>query len=142
MLSNAAMLDGPPWRPKWLGTRTVNTETWRSAWLLSASYRGRFALIPAAAGLRQVTGGIPGSPSQNRPGVPAIGDGRRIRLADLRLCDGVVAVANAEVKRVLAEWADHVGADRLRQASVVRPSDVGNERSISAVARAVHEGVA
>jgi len=27
----------------------------------------------------------------------------------------VVAEVNAEVERVLAEWAEHVGADRLRQ---------------------------
>lgn len=41
---------------------------------------------------------------------------RRARLVRLTAhADRVVAVANAEVERVLAEWADHVGADRLRQ---------------------------
>ena len=41
---------------------------------------------------------------------------RRARLVRLTAhADRVVHVANAEVERVLAEWADHVGADRLRQ---------------------------
>jgi DNA-binding MarR family transcriptional regulator len=41
---------------------------------------------------------------------------RRARLVRLTArADRVVEVANAEVQRVLAEWADHVGADRLRQ---------------------------
>lgn len=41
---------------------------------------------------------------------------RRARLVRLTArADRVVEAANAEVERVLAEWADHVGADRLRQ---------------------------
>ena len=41
---------------------------------------------------------------------------RRARLVRLHpRADRVVATANAEVERVLAEWAAHVGADRLRQ---------------------------
>jgi DNA-binding MarR family transcriptional regulator len=41
---------------------------------------------------------------------------RRARLVRLTMrADRVVHAANAEVERVLAEWADHVGADRLRQ---------------------------
>jgi DNA-binding MarR family transcriptional regulator len=41
---------------------------------------------------------------------------RRARLVRLTArADRVVTTANAEVERVLAEWADHVGADRLRQ---------------------------
>ncbi|MGB8381804.1 MAG: MarR family transcriptional regulator [Dermatophilaceae bacterium] len=41
---------------------------------------------------------------------------RRARLVRLTpRADRVVSVANAEVERALAEWADHVGADRLRQ---------------------------
>jgi DNA-binding MarR family transcriptional regulator len=41
---------------------------------------------------------------------------RRARLVRLTpRADRVVTTANAEVERVLAEWADHVGADRLRQ---------------------------
>lgn len=41
---------------------------------------------------------------------------RRARLVRLTArADRVVAAANAEVERVLAEWADHVGADRLQQ---------------------------
>jgi DNA-binding MarR family transcriptional regulator len=41
---------------------------------------------------------------------------RRARLVRLTAhADRVVDTANAEVERVLAEWADHVGADRLRQ---------------------------
>lgn len=41
---------------------------------------------------------------------------RRARLVRLTArADRVVAAANAEVERVLAEWADHVGADRLHQ---------------------------
>ena len=40
---------------------------------------------------------------------------RRARLVRLHSrADRVVATANAEVERVLAEWATHVGADRLR----------------------------
>ena len=43
-------------------------------------------------------------------------DDRRARLVRLTArADRVVAAANAEVERVLAEWADHVGADRLQQ---------------------------
>jgi DNA-binding MarR family transcriptional regulator len=41
---------------------------------------------------------------------------RRARLVRLTpRADRVVSTANAEVERVLAEWVDHVGADRLRQ---------------------------
>ena len=41
---------------------------------------------------------------------------RRARLVQLTArADRVVAAANAEVEQVLAEWADHVGADRLQQ---------------------------
>lgn len=41
---------------------------------------------------------------------------RRARLVRLTgRADRVVATANAEVERVLAEWAAHVGADRLRR---------------------------
>ncbi len=41
---------------------------------------------------------------------------RRARLVRLTpKADEVVAVANAEVERALAEWADHLGVDRLRQ---------------------------
>jgi DNA-binding MarR family transcriptional regulator len=41
---------------------------------------------------------------------------RRARLVRLTSrADRVVETANAEVERVLAEWADHVGVDRLRQ---------------------------
>jgi DNA-binding MarR family transcriptional regulator len=41
---------------------------------------------------------------------------RRARLVRLTpRADRVVSVANAEVDRALAEWADHVGAERLRQ---------------------------
>jgi DNA-binding MarR family transcriptional regulator len=41
---------------------------------------------------------------------------RRARLVRLTArADRVVRVANTEVERVLAEWAEHVGADRLRQ---------------------------
>jgi DNA-binding MarR family transcriptional regulator len=41
---------------------------------------------------------------------------RRARLVRLTArADRVVAAANAEVEQVLAEWAEHVGADRLRQ---------------------------
>ena len=44
---------------------------------------------------------------------PADGRARLVRLTDR--ADPVVKIANAEVERVLAEWADQVGADRLRQ---------------------------
>lgn len=44
---------------------------------------------------------------------PADGRARLVRLT--ARADPVVRIANAEVARVLAEWADHVGADRLRQ---------------------------
>jgi DNA-binding MarR family transcriptional regulator len=44
---------------------------------------------------------------------PADGRARLVRLTSR--ADRVVSVANAEVERVLAEWAEHVGADRLRQ---------------------------
>ena len=41
---------------------------------------------------------------------------RRARLVRLTArAERVVSTANAEVERVLAEWADHVGAERLRQ---------------------------
>jgi DNA-binding MarR family transcriptional regulator len=41
---------------------------------------------------------------------------RRARLVRLTArADRVVSTANAEVERVLAAWADHVGAGRLRQ---------------------------
>ncbi|HEX5533784.1 MAG TPA: MarR family transcriptional regulator [Actinomycetales bacterium] len=41
---------------------------------------------------------------------------RRARLVRLTArADRVVTAANAEVEQVLAEWAEHVGADRLRQ---------------------------
>jgi DNA-binding MarR family transcriptional regulator len=41
---------------------------------------------------------------------------RRARLVRLTArADRVVKIANAEVERVLAEWADHVGAVRLRR---------------------------
>src|SRR3954469_2425247 len=41
---------------------------------------------------------------------------RRARLVRLTArADRVVAVANTEVERVLSEWADHVGVDRLQQ---------------------------
>jgi DNA-binding MarR family transcriptional regulator len=46
---------------------------------------------------------------------PADGRARLVRLT--ARADKVVRTANAEVERVLAEWADHVGADRLRQMS-------------------------
>jgi DNA-binding MarR family transcriptional regulator len=42
---------------------------------------------------------------------------RRARLVRLTArADKVVTTADAEVERVLTEWAAHVGADRLRQA--------------------------
>jgi DNA-binding MarR family transcriptional regulator len=42
-------------------------------------------------------------------------DDRRARLVRLTArADRVASAANAEVERVLAEWADHVGADRLQ----------------------------
>ena len=44
---------------------------------------------------------------------PADGRARLVRLTGR--ADRVVSVANAEVEVVLAEWADHVGADRLQQ---------------------------
>lgn len=44
---------------------------------------------------------------------PTDGRARLVRLT-ARAAE-VVAVADAEVERVLAEWADHVGAERLRQ---------------------------
>ncbi len=44
---------------------------------------------------------------------PADGRARLVRLT--ARADPVVTAANAEVERVLAEWAEHVGADRLRQ---------------------------
>ncbi len=48
--------------------------------------------------------------------VPDLTD-RRARLVRLTArADEVVEIANAEVERVLAEWAAHVGADRLRRA--------------------------
>ena len=45
---------------------------------------------------------------------------RQVRADVVRLtarADTVVRTANAEIERVLSEWADHVGADRLRQLS-------------------------
>lgn len=44
---------------------------------------------------------------------PADGRARLVRLTSR--ADGVVAAANAEVERVLAEWAEHLGVARLRQ---------------------------
>jgi len=44
---------------------------------------------------------------------PADGRARLVRLT--ARADPVVAAANAEVERVLAEWTEHVGAARLRQ---------------------------
>jgi DNA-binding MarR family transcriptional regulator len=44
---------------------------------------------------------------------PADGRARLVRLT--ARADKVVRAANEEVERVLAEWADHVGADRLGQ---------------------------
>ena len=44
---------------------------------------------------------------------PVDGRARLVRLTSR--ADRVVAAANAEVERVLAEWAEHVGADRLQQ---------------------------
>jgi len=44
---------------------------------------------------------------------PADGRARLVRLT--ARADPVVAAADAEVERVLHEWAGHVGADRLRQ---------------------------
>ena len=46
---------------------------------------------------------------------PADGRARLVRLT--ARADKVVRTANEEVERVLAEWADRVGADRLRQMS-------------------------
>ncbi len=44
---------------------------------------------------------------------PTDGRARLVRLT--ARADRVITAANAEVERVLAEWADHVGAGRLRQ---------------------------
>jgi DNA-binding MarR family transcriptional regulator len=44
---------------------------------------------------------------------PADGRARLVRLT--ARADKVVSAANTEVERVLAEWAEHVGADRLGQ---------------------------
>lgn len=44
---------------------------------------------------------------------PADGRARLVRLTPR--ADEVVRAANAEVERVLTEWADHVGGDRLSQ---------------------------
>ncbi|MGN6129893.1 MAG: MarR family winged helix-turn-helix transcriptional regulator [Nocardioidaceae bacterium] len=44
---------------------------------------------------------------------PTDGRARLVRLTSR--ADRLVRVANAEVERVLAEWADHVGDERLRQ---------------------------
>ena len=44
---------------------------------------------------------------------PADGRARLVRLT--ARADRVVSAANTEVERVLDEWSDHVGADRLRQ---------------------------
>ena len=44
---------------------------------------------------------------------PTDGRARLVRLTTK--ADRAVAVAGAEVERVLAEWTKHVGADRLRQ---------------------------
>ena len=43
---------------------------------------------------------------------PTDGRARLVRLTSR--ADRLVRVANAEVERVLAEWADHVGEERLR----------------------------
>lgn len=47
--------------------------------------------------------------------VPDPTDGRAQLVRLTARANRVVAVANAEVERALAEWADRVGADRLRQ---------------------------
>jgi DNA-binding MarR family transcriptional regulator len=47
--------------------------------------------------------------------VPDPTDGRARLVILTSKADGVVAAADAEVERVLAEWVDHVGADRLDQ---------------------------
>jgi DNA-binding MarR family transcriptional regulator len=44
---------------------------------------------------------------------PTDGRARLVRLTSR--ARGVVQAANAEVERVLAEWSDHVGEERLRQ---------------------------
>jgi DNA-binding MarR family transcriptional regulator len=44
---------------------------------------------------------------------PTDGRARLVRLTSR--ADRLVRVANAEVEHVLAEWADHVGEERLRQ---------------------------
>jgi DNA-binding MarR family transcriptional regulator len=44
---------------------------------------------------------------------PADGRARLVRLT--ARADEVARAANTEVERVLSEWSDHVGADRLRQ---------------------------
>ncbi len=46
--------------------------------------------------------------------VPDPSDGRAQLVRLTQRADRVVAVANAEVERALGEWADHVGAERLR----------------------------
>jgi DNA-binding MarR family transcriptional regulator len=47
--------------------------------------------------------------------VPDPDDGRARLVRLTPHADKVVDTANAEVERVLEEWAEHVGADRLRQ---------------------------
>ena len=47
--------------------------------------------------------------------VPDPADGRAQLVRLTARAERVVKIANAEVDRVLGEWADHVGADRLRQ---------------------------
>ena len=47
--------------------------------------------------------------------VPDPSDGRARLVRLTHRADRVVAVANAAVEQALAEWAEHVGADRLRQ---------------------------
>lgn len=44
---------------------------------------------------------------------PSDGRARLVRLTPK--ADGAIAAAGAEVERVLAEWADHLGAERLRR---------------------------
>lgn len=47
--------------------------------------------------------------------VPDPSDGRARLVRLTARAEQVVVVANAEVERALAEWADHVGTDRLRE---------------------------
>ncbi len=47
--------------------------------------------------------------------VPDPSDGRARLVRLTRRADPLIEAASAEVERVLAEWAAHVGADRLRE---------------------------